>query len=301
MQNNHQSYIKEYVSFLDGFLSDRARKIDAIFDCSNGASGPIVERLFPDSIILNGRPDGNFPNHAPDPLHVGSLAMLQKKVLSEQGDIGIIFDADADRAFFVDDRGRMVDPDAVAYLLLWSLRPKQFISEVKAGWLIKQQLLGAKRIESKTGHYFFKQAMRKWHAEFGHEESGHYYFEQFFNCDSGIMATIEVLNAVALLPYRLSEFVDLLPMTNKSVEINFPVPLEKHAEVLALIEATFAKEAIRSSKLDGITLEFKNPDWWFNVRFSNTEPLARLRIEALDRPIYDAQLKKLTELLKNGK
>lgn len=227
--------------------------------------------------------------------------MLQKKVLSERGDVGIIFDADADRAFFVDDKGRMIDPDAIAYLLLWSLRPKQFISEVKAGWLVKQQPLGAKRIESKTGHYFFKQAMRKGNAEFGHEESGHYYFKEFFYCDSGIMATIEVLNAIVKLPYRLSEFVDLLPATYKSVEINFPVPLEKHIAVLKLIESAFTSDAIRTSKLDGVTLEFKNPEWWFNLRFSNTEPLARLRIEAQNKQVYDTQLKKLTGLLKQGK
>lgn len=308
MKSDHQSYIKEYVDFLNGFLSDGAQTIDVIFDCSNGSSGPIIERLFPDSIILNGRPDGNFPNHAPDPLHTGSLDMLQKRVVSDTADIGVIFDADGDRAFFVDDRGRSIDPDAIAYLLLWSLRPQRFISEVKAGWLIKRQSFGsaqdapfgAKRIESKTGHYYFKQAMRKWNAEFGQEESGHYYFKEFFYCDSGIMAAAEVLNAVAKLPYTVSQFIDLLPATYKSAEINFPVPLAKHGALLKHIETVHAKKATHSSKLDGIVLEFKDPDWWFNVRFSNTEPLARLRVEARDKQVYDEELRKLTGLLKQG-
>lgn len=299
--NNVFPFIDEYVDFLRGFLSEDAKTVNAIFDSSNGSAGPIIERLFSDSIILNGRLDGNFPNHAPDPLHRGSLDALQKKVVSDHADVGIIFDADGDRMFVVDDRGRAVDPDAVAYLLLWSLRPKQFISEVKAGWLIKQQLFGVKRIESKTGHYFFKQAMHKWNAEFGHEESGHYYFKQFFYCDSGIMAAIEVLNAIEKLPYTLAQFVDLLPITHTSAEINFPVPLTRHGALLERIERSYKKDAVRISKLDGITMEFNNPDWWFNVRFSNTEPLARLRVEAQDKPVYDARLKELTSILKHGK
>ena len=294
-------FINEYGSFLRDHLSDAARNVDAVFDCSNGAAGPVIERLFPDSIILNGRPDGNFPNHAPDPLRAGSMIALQKKVVSDHADVGIIFDADGDRMFVVDDQGRIVDPDAIAYLLLWSLRPKRFISEVKAGWSIKRQPFGAKRIESKTGHYFFKQAMRKWDAEFGHEESGHYYFKNFFYCDSGIMAAIEVLHAIAKLPYRLSEFVDLLPITYKSVELNFPVPFTMHAALLTRVERTYVNNSTRISRLDGITMEFKDPDWWFNLRFSNTEPLARLRVEARDKKVYAEQLKRLTTTLKNAK
>lgn len=300
-KKDHQIYSKEYVNFLGKFLSEGIRDINVVFDCSSGATGPIIERVFPDAIILNGHPDGRFPNHAPDPLHVGSLDMLQRKVISNHADVGIIFDADGDRMFVVDDKGRSVDPDAIAYLLLWFLRPKFFISESKAGWLIKQQPFGAKRIESKTGHYFFKQVMRERGIDFGHEESGHYYFKKFFYCDSGIIAAIEVLNALARIPYRLSEFVDLLPVTHKSVEINFPVPFDRHDILLKHIEATYKADAARVSRLDGITLEFNDPQWWFNVRFSNTEPLARMRIEALDAKVYDEQLKKLTGLLKQGK
>jgi len=301
MQDDHRHYVLEYVNFLRGFLCDDVDMINAVFDCSNGAAGPIIERLFPDSIIVNGKPDGNFPNHAPDPLHAGSLDMLMRKVVSERADIGIIFDADGDRAFFVDDQGRAVDPDVITYLLLWSLKPNKFISDIKTGWLIKRQPFSAKRIESRTGHYFIKQAMRARGAEFGHEESGHYYFKNFFHCDSGIMAAVEVLNALAKLPYQLSEFVDLLPVTYKSAEINFPVPFASHDSLLANIEAMYIKDATRCSKLDGIRFEFTEPNWWFNVRFSNTEPLARLNMEAKDKDVYDAELKKLTELLKNSK
>lgn len=309
MRSDHYQYIKEYVDFLRGFLSDDTNTINVVFDCSNGATGPIIERLFPDSIIINGRPDGNFPNHAPDPLHKGSLIMLQKKTRSEGCDVGVIFDADGDRVFFVDDRGRAVDPDVITYLLLWSLRPKRFISDIKTGWLIKKDLFGTahhklldiERNKSKTGHYFIKKAMRKWNAEFGHEESGHYYFKEFFYCDSGIMTVVEVLNALAKLPYTLSQFIDMLPTTYKSAETNFSVPFALHGSLLKHIEATYKKHAVGVSKLDGITMEFKDPDWWFNVRFSNTEPLARLNMEARDKHVYDERFEELTALLKKGK
>ncbi|KKT43689.1 MAG: Phosphoglucomutase/phosphomannomutase alpha/beta/alpha domain I [Candidatus Wolfebacteria bacterium GW2011_GWE2_44_13] len=301
MKNDNQLYTQEYVAFLSNYFCACAKHIPSVFDCSNGSTGPIIEQLFSDAIIINGRPDGNFPHHAPDPLHKGSLVMLQKKVLSERADVGIIFDADGDRAFFIDNKGRFVDPNVIAYLLLWSLRPKHFISDVKAGWLIKRHPFESKRIESKTGHYFIKQAMRKWNADFGHEESGHYYFRDFFYCDSGIFAAIAVLHAIAQLPYTLAEFVDLLPVTHASGEINFPISVAKRGTLLQTIENHYKKDAARVSKIDGIAVEFKNPDWWFTVRFSNTESLARLNVEALDKKVLDKQVRKLTELIKRAK
>jgi len=309
MQNT-SPFIDEYIDFLNGFLRDDAKILDVVFDCSNGAAGPVIERLFSDSIILNGRPDGNFPNHAPDPLHAGSLRALQKSVVFNSADVGIIFDADGDRVFFVDDTGRFVDSDVVAYLLLWSLRPKRFVTDAKDGWLVRRQslyftrdesLLGAKRIASKTGHYHIKQVMRAKDAEFGCERSGHYYFKNFFYCDSGIMAAVAVLNALARLPYTLSEFVDLLPATYRSPEINVPIsPSVAPAALFARIEAAYKKGATSISKTDGIAMDFADPDWWFNVRLSNTEPLVRLSMEARDKGTYDAQLKKLTIILKSG-
>lgn len=293
-------FVDEYVNFLKGFLNDEAKGVNVIFDCSSGAAGPVVERLFPDSIILNGRPDGNFPNHAPDPLHKGSLDVLQQRVVSDMADVGVIFDADGDRAFFVDDKGHFVDPDTIAYLLLWSLRPKRFITDPKAGWVIRRQPFGMQHVMSKTGHYYIKQAMRKADALFGCERSGHYYFKDFFFCDSGIMSAIAVLNALMRLPYRLSDLVALLPTTYRSEEINVPINIAQYDALLMAIEQLYKKDATRITKLDGITMEFLNPDWWFNIRSSNTEPLARLNVEARDKSVRDAQAKKLTGLLKKG-
>lgn len=303
-------YIKEYAEFLNGFLHDDARALDVVFDCSNGSTGQVVQALRLQAasdrrhgrwIFLNEMPDGNFPNHAPDPLHAGAMDALQKKVISDRAAVGVIFDADGDRAVFVDERGRFVSQDAVAYLLLWFLRPKRFVTDMNAGWIIKRQPFGAECIESKTGHYFVKQAMREHRAAFGYEGSGHYYFKDFFFCDSGIMTAINVLNAVARLPYRLSEFVDLLPITYASAELDFHTPFHAHGDLLSRIERAYVASAARTSKLDGIAMEFLEPAWHFVVRFSNTEPLVRLRIEAREKSVYDEQLKKLTTLLKQGR
>lgn len=293
-------FIGEYIDFLKGFLHADAKTLDIVFDCSNGSTGPIVDRLFPDSIILNGRPDGNFPKHAPNPLHAGSLGALQKSVVANGADVGVIFDADGDRVFFIDDRGRFVDQDVVAYLLLWSLRPKQFVTDAKDGWLVRRTSFGAKRIAGKTGHYAIKRLMRAKNAEFGCERSGHYYFKRFFFCDSGIIAAVEMLNAIARLPYRLSDFVDLVARAYRSQEINVSISSTDHDALFARIEQIYKKDASIVTKTDGITMEFSNPDWWFNVRASNTEPLVRLSMEAQDKRVYEAQLKKLTELLKRG-
>lgn len=293
-------FSSEYVDFLKRFLHADAKTLDIVFDCSSGSTGPIIDRLFPDSIILNGRPDGNFPKHAPDPLHAGSLGALQKSVVANDADAGVIFDADGDRVFFIDDRGRFVDQDVVAYLLLWSLRPKQFVTDAKDGWLVREAPFGAKRIAGKTGHYYIKQTMRAKNIEFGCERSGHYYFKNFFFCDSGIMAAIEMLNAIARLPYLLSDLVDLAPRTYRSQEINISIQPGDHDALFARIEQAYKKNARVVIKTDGIAMEFSNPDWWFNVRASNTEPLMRLNMEARDNRVHKAQLKKLTTLIKQG-
>lgn len=302
-------FIGEYIDFLSGFLHTDAKTLDIVFDCSSGSTGPIIEALMRHVtcdmqqgrwVILNGRPDGNFSKHAPDPLHAGSLGALQKSVVVNGADVGIIFDADGDRVFFIDNLGRFIDQDVVAYLLLWSLRPKRFVTDAKDGWLVREAPFGVRRITSKTGHYHIKQTMRVKNVELGCERSGHYYFKNFFFCDSGIMAAIEVLNAIAQLPYRLSDLVDLLPETYRMQEINVPILSFDSDALFARIERVYKKEAAHVSKIDGIAMEFSDPDWWFNVRASNTEPLVRLNMEARDKRVYEAQLKKLTELLKKG-
>ena len=297
-------YFHLYFSFLKKFYSPNPdKKLKVVFDCSNGTAGLILEKFTTNHsklkiYFINDKPDGYFPAHGPNPLKPGAVKQLQAAVEKNKADLGIIFDADADRVFFVDDKSRFIDPDAVARLLIWHLKPKKVIIDVSAGWLVKK----LKIIESKVGHYFIKQKMRKENADFGAEHSGHYYFKEFFGLDSGILAAIEVINAVSRLPYKLSDFVEFLPKYYRS-EINLKCKAEsiKHKEnLLKKIEGKNllinAKYLIRISHLDGLTMEFS--DWWFNLRFSNTEPLLRLNVEAKSQFKLQEQIFKLKKLLR---
>ncbi len=305
-------YIKIYAGFLKKFLKPQ-KKLRVIFDCSNGTAGLILKKLFKtDSLIdyklINQFPDGNFPCHEPDPLKKNALKHLRKTVLENKADLGIIFDADGDRAFFIDNLGRFIDPDVITRLLIWKLKPEKIVIDVRTGWLIrkiKNQKSKIKIVESKVGHFYIKKLMRKIGADFGAERSGHYYFSpRIFNnkiyYDSGILAAIETINALSRLPYSLADFNDLLPQYYRSNEINIKMNREleiKNREYLfKKIEKEFKNRTAKISHLDGLTMEFN--DYWFNVRPSNTEPLLRLNIETTDKKTLDAFVKKLKFLIR---
>ena len=304
-------YFHLYFSFLKKFYSPNPdKKLKVVFDCSNGTAGLILEKFTTNHsklkiYFINDKPDGYFPAHGPNPLKPGAVKQLQAAVEKNKADLGIIFDADADRVFFVDDKSRFIDPDAVARLLIWHLKPKKVIIDVSAGWLVKK----LKIIESKVGHYFIKQKMRKENADFGAEHSGHYYFKEFFGLDSGILAAIEVINAVSRLPYKLSDFVELLPKYyRQEINIRRQTSNFKCQELLKKIEDYYKLKALpgrqagerykllRISRLDGLTMEFS--DWWLNLRFSNTEPLLRLNVEAQSKFKLQEQIFKLKKLLR---
>src|SRR3990167_6992312 len=180
-------FINIYSDFLKKNLNPQ-KKLKVIFDCSNGTAGPILKQLTINNeqlttYFINDKPDGNFPAHGPNPLKSGALKQLQNKVKKYKADLGIIFDADGDRVFFIDNLGRFINPDAIAKLLIWNLKPKKIIIDVRTGWLIKKM-------------------MRKTNADFAAEYSGHYYFKNFFFVDSGILAAIEIINAISKLPYN---------------------------------------------------------------------------------------------------
>lgn len=305
------NYINLYVKFLKKFLNPQ-KKLKIVFDCSNGAAGLILKKIFPDYQLLitnylNDKPDGNFPGHGPNPLKKGALRDLQLTVKKYKADLGIIFDADADRVFFIDNKERFVNPDAIANLLIWHLKSKKIIIDARTGWLIKKiQDSRFKIYESRVGHYFIKKLMRKINADFAAEYSGHYYFKKFFSVDSGIMAAIEVINAVSKLPYSLSDFINLLPQYRRSNELNFKI--KNPDRFIKKIEKYFKSKnskykILHIGYLDGLTMEFNPPagGWWFNIRPSNTEPLIRLNIEAENKKLLDKELQKLHSLISKFK
>src|SRR3989344_3207106 len=188
-------YIKIYVQFLKKFLKPK-RKLTVVFDCSNGSTGEILARFIKtykltNFKLINQRPDGRFPAHGPDPMKPGAMDDLCQTVRKYKADLGVIFDADGDRVFFVDDRGRPVHSDVVAGLLSKNFNG-QAILDVRAGYLAREFIVaglprpggGKKKIvNSRVGHYFIKKLMREKKIPFAAEVSGHYYFQDFFFAD----------------------------------------------------------------------------------------------------------------------
>ena len=308
-------YIKIYANFLKKKLSPQ-KKLKVVFDCSNGTTGPILQKLKIKNLkfkIINNIPDGNFPAHGPDPLAVGALKQLQEAVLRQKADLGAIFDADGDRVFFIDNLGRFIDTDVIGRLLIWHLYPKKIVIDTRAGWLVKRLTTNDLRLTtSRAGHYFIKKLMRKTNSDFGAERSGHYYFKinnlsinnqqsAIFYYDSGILAAVEAINAISKLPYSLADFNDLLPQYCRSGEVNINIAdadtqtqPDNINEILKKIEENFKNQfnsQLKISHIDGLTIE--SDDWWFNLRPSNTEPVIRLNIETTDKKNVDNLTKKI--------
>jgi len=287
------NHITIYANFLKRFLNPK-RKLKVVFDCSNGTTGMILKRLKIKDLrfkIINDEPDGNFPAHGPNPWAEDAMNQLKKEVLRRKADLGIIFDADGDRVFFVDNLGHVVEPDVIARLLIWQLQPKKVVFDIRASWLVKKiQDLRFKIYESRVGHFYIKKLMRKTGADLGVEKSGHYYFalrlvRQSFSIgesldkgglsyfDAGILTAIEIINAVSKLPYSLAYFSDLLPQYYRSGEINVKINnklrIRNYKSLLKKIEKYFKSKTTnpdarsglrlkhRSYKLDGLTMEFE--------------------------------------------
>ena len=306
---------KLYSDFLAGFFNLKSsgktgtKTLKVVFDCSNGTTGAIIKRIAAGqknlkAIILNSKPDGNFPAHGPNPLDEKILRGLGKRVLKSKADMGIAFDADGDRAFFTDDKGRLIHPDDAASILIWSLKPKNAVIDVRTGWAVREKSKeGIKIFESKVGHYFIKKIMRENDVEFGCEGSGHYYFKKFFFTDAGILAAIEMINAVLKMPYNLSDFIDLSPRYFRSWELNARHGDADSKKLFKKIENHYKTRAFKTGHLDGLSMEFNPllPDrsggWRFNIRFSNTEPLARINVEARNKRILVKETGMLLRLL----
>jgi phosphomannomutase len=262
------------------------RPLKVVVDGGNGMAGPMVgpllERLGLELIATYWTPDGNFPDHEPNPLLPENRKLIIERVLATGADLGIAWDGDADRCFFIDDTGAFVDGDFLTALLAESLLRKSpgeaILYDVRASRAVPDTVAraGGTAFVNRVGHAFFKTRMRKEGSLFGGEVSGHYYFRDFYCADSGTIPALLVLELLAregksmsalLAPYHERYFI--------SGEINSQV-----ADPLAKIEqiAEHYPDA-RYSRLDGISIDYE--DWHFNVRPSNTEPLLRLCLESL--------------------
>jgi phosphomannomutase len=286
----YPAFVDKVLSFID---PEAVKPLNVVIDAANGMAGamlpPILERLPINAVRCFFEPDGSFPNHAPNPLLPENRAFIMSKVLEEKADLGIAFDGDADRCFFVDDKGEFAPGDFVTALLAESMLEKEpgakIIYDVRASWAVPGTIerAGGIPLVNRVGHAFIKQRMREESALFGGEVSGHYYFRDFHQADSGTIPALLMLELISKREKPLSEI--LRPFRERyfiTGELNTPV--SDVALKLQELKEHFAAQG-EISHLDGISVTAK--DWHLNVRPSNTEPLLRLNLEALDPELME--------------
>jgi phosphomannomutase len=270
------------------------KPMKVVLDGGNGMAGPMVgpllDRLPIEQVAMYFTPDGNFPDHEPNPLLPENRTFIIKKVLSEGAELGIAWDGDADRCFFIDDCGKFVDGDFLTALLAESILEKEpgatILYDVRASRAVRDTVeeRGGTALMNRVGHAFFKVRMRETGAAFGGEVSGHYYFRDFYNADSGTIPALLVLELLSKKGRRMSELMaDFRSKYFISGEINSEVADQEGK--MREIEERYSDGEI--SHLDGVSVDY--PDWHFNVRPSNTEPLLRLNLESLVSPEHMEQ------------
>ncbi len=291
----HQDLLSAYSEFVKGLVLglDVIRPLKVVVDAGNGMGGftvPAVLTGLPLEVVpMYFELDGSFPNHGANPIDPENLRDLQAKVLETGADLGLAFDGDADRCFVVDEKGGIVSPSVLSALIaerelarvpgsvvIHSLITSRAVPEV-----IREQ--GGTPVRTRVGHSFIKAEMAAHNAVFGGEHSGHFYFRDFWNADSGMLAALHALAALGGQAGPLSGLLEAYDRYAASGEINSVV--EDTAAKLAALKEKYADHP--QDEMDGLTVEFGEGAWfgaWFNVRPSNTEPLLRLNIEARDEP-----------------
>jgi len=243
--------------------------------------------------------DGTFPNHEANPLNTETLEALEKTVREGKFDFGVAFDGDADRAGFVDEKGRIVPMDIITALIATSILEKEkgvIFYDLRSSWAVREviEANGGTPMMSRVGHAFIKQQMRDNKALFAGELSGHYYFRDNYTTESSAMAVLYIANVITKTGKTLSELIKPIQRYFASGEINSEV--RSSQVVLDAIRAKYKGGAM--TELDGITVEYA--DWWFNVRCSNTEPLVRLNLEAKTRACMEEKRDELLTLIRKA-
>ncbi len=264
------------------------KKYKILADTANGMVGPSLVEIFKqipqiELVPMYFEPDGNFPNHGGDPLQEQNRKELQDRVVSEQADLGFAFDPDGDRFFCIDKKGRFISGDFMTAILSSYFLQKYprsiVVYDIRASKAVPDTVekYGGKALYNRVGHAYIKKRMNDENAVFGGEVTGHYYFKDFFGCDSGVAPMLFLLDLLSHSELSLDQLVDQYEEKYFiSGEINNKVPDVK--AVLTKLEEQYGSQAAEVIKIDGITCEYG--DWRFNVRGSNTEPLIRLNLEA---------------------
>lgn len=297
--------LEEYASYLRELVPvPTRRKLVVAVDAANGMAGMTVPAVLGDMDIrpLYFELDGTFPNHEANPLDPKNLVDLQKFTVEQGADIGLAFDGDADRCFVVDERGEAVSPSAITALIATRTLEQHpgatiihnLITSRAVPELIEEH--GGKAVRTRVGHSYIKAQMAEHSALFGGEHSAHYYFSEFFNADSGLVAALHVLAALAEQDAPLSELMGAYERYTASGEINSEVA-DQAAATQRVVDA-FKDRAESVDTLDGVTVQLKDSKAWFNVRASNTEPLLRLNAEAPTREEVDALTEEILGIIR---
>lgn len=289
-----------YAQHLRKFVKRTPEKLRVAVDPANGMGGiylGFLRSLGLELHAIHTDCDGSFPNHEANPSRLDNLKPLCDLVRERECSLGIAFDGDADRAVFVDETGTPVGQDMITALLgqellkrhkgaavLYDLRSSRAVAEAIEG-------AGGRPLRERVGHSYMKATMRKVGCVVGGELAGHYYFKENFYADSAIIAVVEVLNAMGLSGEKLSELVKPLRKYAQTGEVNFKV--DNKEAVFAKVQETYKDASI--DNLDGVTVSY--PEWWFNLRASNTEPLVRLNLEAGSRDQLQAKFKEVSALI----
>jgi phosphomannomutase len=289
--SNHD-VLEAYAAHLLSLAPVKGRRLKVVADAGNGMAGltapAVFERVGSDQVELVPmyfELDGTFPNHEANPIEPENLVDLQKRVLAEDADIGLAFDGDADRCFLVDENGRLVSPSTLTALIAARELAREPGSTIIHNLITSRAVplivseLGGTPVRTRVGHSYIKATMAETNAIFGGEHSGHFYFRDFWRADSGMLAALHALAALAETDVSLSQLLAEYERFVASGEINSTV--SDQGAVLAALEAEYAgSDGVTIDHLDGLSVT--HADWWFNVRASNTEPLLRLNAEGED-------------------
>jgi len=293
------AYVDHVLRFVD---VDAMRRLTVVVDTANGMGGLVVPAVFARLPItahyLFAELDGTFPNHPADPLNPENQRDLKAAVLEHRADVGLAFDGDADRVFLVDEHAEDVSGSLLTALVAASMLRKEpgakIVHNLICSWIVPETIRanGGEPIRTRVGHSFIKQVMADTGAVFGGEHSGHYYFRENYRADSGLIAAVVALGDLSASGGSLSTLLAPYRKYWDSGEINSVVTDQQgKIEELAGILADGKQD-----RLDGLTVEF--PDWWCNVRPSNTEPLLRLNIEARSKELLDERTAALLAVIR---
>jgi len=301
----HKDIKADYLAFLLKYKGDWS-SLKIAMDVSNGMASLFVRDIFGDQpAYIYEDLDGSFPNHEPNPLVQENVADLKKLVVETKADIGVIFDGDADRVMFVDENGRFISPD-----LMIAVLGHYFLEERGEKGYIHQDIRSSKAVGEylapmggimntwRVGRAYAALKLREIDGVYGGELAGHYYFRDFFYSDSGLLAAILILNVVAKMKAQgvtLSQLIGRIEKYQNSGEINFR--LERKKEAMDAVRDYFMAQEQSTAYMDfdGYRVEF--PQWWFNIRPSNTEPYLRFLCEATTKELLDEKVAKVREII----